>query len=252
MTPMKSAPQLGFVHGIRTIFRATTVLREQPQILRLLLIPLVLTAALDVAAFVTSYGWLHAQLVSYLPQGDLWAALRGLLSIITGVLVLFGLAWTFDLVYLLLCELVIDSVSEAVEQRLTGRTPEAASVRDKLQGLLRSIGQSVLLMGIGLCALLLGLVPLVGPILGSALSISALGYGFLSIPAGRRAVTLTERLNLARAHLSAVMGLGVPVFVGSLIPFGNLLLLPVFIVAGTLLFLDIEASRRAAQPGSPS
>lgn len=249
---MKSTPALGFVHGIRTVFRAITILREQPQILRLLLIPLLLTAILDVAAFFTSYGWLHAQLVSYLPQGGLWEALRGLLSIAAGLLVLFGLAWTFDLVYLLLCELVIDSVSEAVEQRLTGRTPLASSVRDRLQGLLRSIGQSVILLGVGLCAVLLGLLPLLGPILGSLLSITALGYGFLAIPAGRRAVTLTERLALARANLSAVMGLGVPVFACSLIPFGNLLLLPVFIVAGTLLFLDIEASHRAAAPGAPS
>ncbi|MFO0620332.1 MAG: EI24 domain-containing protein [Polyangia bacterium] len=248
---MKSTPQLGFVHGVRTISRAITVLREQPQILRLLLIPLVLTAVLDAAAFFTSYSWLHEQLVSYLPAEGLLGALRGLLSILAGLLVLFGLAWTFDLVYLLLCELVIDRVSEAVEQRLTGHHPDDASARDRLGGLARSLGQSVILLGVGLGALLLGVIPIVGPILAALLSIAALGYGFLSIPAGRRAATLTDRLDLARTHLSSVMGLGVPVFVASLIPFGNLLLLPVFIVAGTLLFLDIEARRRADAQTTP-
>jgi len=235
--------ELGFVHGLRTVPRAVALLRELPQVLRLLLIPLVLTALLDAAAFYVSYDYLSAQLLSLLPQEGLWTVLRGLLSLLVAGVIIFGLSWTFGLVYLLLCELVVDSVSELVEERLTGHHGSVADLRSRLRSLLQSLWQALVLMGVGAVALLLSVIPLIGPVLTVLVSITALGYSFFAIAAGRKARTLSDRWMLARGHLSAVMGLGVPVFLASLVPLGNLLLLPVFVIAGTLLFLDIEGSR---------
>lgn len=237
----KARKRLGVIHGFLTVPRAMRILGEIPAVLRLLLIPLVLTAILDGLAFYHGYGWLRERITAAVPDEGAWHALRGLLGVISGVLVVLVLAWTFSFVYLLLCELVVDSVSEAVEQRVTGHTGSAQGVRTRLRGIAQSLGQVVLLWGTGLGLLLLGLIPVLGPVLTLFGSTIVLGYGFFSISAGRKAQTLGERWQLARRELGAVMGLGFVALLVSIVPLVNLLALPVFVVAGTLLYLDTTA-----------
>ena len=226
------------MHGLRTVPRALEILRQVPHVLRLLLIPLLLTALLDGLGLYFGFSWLRARIVELLPEAGGFAVVRGLLTLLAGVAVIFALAWTFSFVYLTLCELVIDSVSEEVEQHLTGHHGSTSDLRSKVRGLLTSIVQAVLLSLGGLAASLIGLIPLVGPLLAVPLAATLLGYGFFSIAAGRKAYGLSARLQLARGHFGALLGLGLPVFLCNLIPVVNLLALPVFVVAGTLLFLD--------------
>lgn len=247
----QSRSRLGVIHGLRTVPRAMRILSEIPAVLRLLLIPLVLTAVLDGLAFYHGYGWLRERITAAVPDGGAWHLLRGLLSVISGLLVVLVLAWTFSFVYLLLCELVVDSVSEAVEQRVTGRTGSAEGVRIRLRGIAQSLGQVVLLWGIGMGLLILGLIPVLGPVLALFGSTLVLGYGFFSISAGRKAQTLGERWQLARGELGAVMGLGFVALLVNFVPIVNLLALPVFVVAGTLLYLDTTAPPQAQQGAQP-
>ena len=243
---MKSKLDLGFVHGLRTVPRAVELLREMPNVLRLLLIPLVLTALLDAAAFYTSYGWLRDWIVQAVPGDGLWGMLRSVLSVVAAGVVVFALAWTFSLVYLTLCELVVDRVSESVEERLTGQVVSVTALSGQLRGILRSLGQAAIIGGLGVLLLLVSVIPLIGPIVAVLTSVAALGYSFFSVCAGRKSLSLSARFSLARTHLAAVMGLGVPIFLANLIPLANLLLLPVFVVAGTLLFLDVERQQPVA------
>lgn len=242
--------RLGVIHGLLTVPRAMRILGEIPAVLRLLLIPLVLTAVLDGLAFYYGFGWLRERITAAVPDEGAWHALRGVLSVLSGILVVLVLAWTFSFVYLLLCELVVDSVSEAVEQRVTGHSGSAEGLRNRLSGIAQSLGQVVLLWGIGLGLLILGLIPLLGPVLALLGSTIVLGYGFFSISAGRKAQTLGERWLLARRELGAVMGLGLVALLVNFVPVVNLLALPVFVVAGTLLYLDTTA-RPQAQQGTP-
>jgi CysZ protein len=234
--------RLGVIHGLLTIPRAMRILGEIPAVLRLLLIPLVLTAVLDGLAFYYGFGWLRERITTAVPDEGAWHALRGILSVLSGVLVILVLAWTFSFVYLLLCELVVDSVSEAVENRVTGHSGSAEGVHTRLRGIAQSLGQVVLLWGIGVGLLILGLIPVLGPVLALIGSTIVLGYGFFSISAGRKAQNLGERWLLARRQLGAVMGLGSVAVLVNFVPVVNLLALPVFVVAGTLLYLD--CSRR--------
>jgi CysZ protein len=240
--PEKNRSSLGVIHGLRTVPRALELLRELPSVLRLLLIPLALTAVLDGLAFYYGFGWLRGRIAAAVPDQGAWHAVRGVLGFLSGALVLLLLAWTFSFVYLALCELVVDSVSEAVEQRVTGHHGNTAGVRSKLRSLGQSLAQAVLLWGVGLFTLLLGLIPVVGPVVALIGSAIVLGYGFFSISAGRKAQTLGERWQLARRELGAVLGLGLVAFLVNLVPVVNLLALPVFVVAGTLLYLDTTAA----------
>lgn len=66
----------------------------------------------------------------------------------------------------------------------------------------------------------------------------ALGYAFVAIPSGRMAHRLAERLSFSRRNLGAVMALGIVVALVSLVPLLNVLFMPVFVIAGTLLYID--------------
>lgn len=249
MTATPSRPRLGILHGLRTVPRAIQILRERPGVLGLLLIPLVLTAVLDGLAFYFGYGWLRERITAAVPEGGAWQAVRTVLGVLSGAVVILTLAWTFSFVYLVLCELVVDSVSEAVEERVTGHHGSAQSVGSKLRAVGQSLVQAVLLWGLGLGSLLFGLIPVAGPVLTGLVSALLLGYGFFSISAGRKAQTLGARWQLARTQLGAVTALGAVGFLANLVPLANLLALPVFVVAGTLLYLDATGAESGAGAG---
>lgn len=243
----KTAKGLGFGHGLRTVPRAMDVLRNVPQVLHLLLIPLLLTAILDGLALYYGFGYLHRLIVESVPQTGLFAILSGVLTLLASAMVLFALGWTFGFVYLTLCELVVDSVSEQIEEHLTGHKGSTDDFGSKLRGLFVSIGQSLMLSGVGIGAAILGAIPLVGPVLAIPLAATALGYGFFAISAARKGLSLSIRFAQAQPHLGALCGLGLPVLLTNLIPVVNLLALPVFIVAGTILYLDAEGKTGQAQ-----
>jgi uncharacterized protein involved in cysteine biosynthesis len=211
---------------------------EIPGVLRLLLIPLGLTAVLDGLAFHYCFGWLHQRIVSHVPDRGDGRIVRAVLDFLSGGLVVLLLAWTFSFVYLLLCELVVDSVSEAVEERVTGHHGSAQSLGSRLRGVWLGLLQTAILGGLGLGSFLLGFIPVAGPVLTLLFSALSLGYGFFAISAGRKVRTLGERWQLLRTERGAVMGLGLVACFLNFVPVVNLLALPVFVVAGTLLYLD--------------
>jgi CysZ protein len=241
----KTSP--GFFHGLRTVPRALDVLRAVPQILLWLLIPLTLTLILDGLVLRYGYAWLHGHIRALLPNGSLGIVL----DILAILILIFLLAWTFSFVFLTLCELVVDHVSEAVEQHLTGHPGSAAGLPNLLRGLGSSLLQALVAAVLGVVGILLNLIPVIGSIFSIQIAALLLGYGFFSVSAGRKVKSLSERMALLRAHISPIMGLGLVVFVVNLIPLVNLLALPVFVVAGTILFLDVTLPP-AETPASPS
>lgn len=247
MDPHASKTSPGFWHGLGTVPRAVDVLRQVPQILAWLLIPLALTLLLDSMVLYYGFGSLHARIRSALPQSSFGVVL----DVLAVLVLLFILAWTFSFVFLTLCELVVDQVSEAVEQHVTGQPGSAAGLHSMLRGLSFSLLQAFVAAALGLGGALLNLIPIIGSIFSMLLASVLLGYGFFSVSAGRKLHSLSDRLALLRAHLWPVLGLGATVFVVNLIPIINVLAMPVFVVAGTLLFLDVTLPPPAS-PAAPA
>lgn len=245
----RPAQPLSFFHGLGTVSRAMTVLGQVPHVLKLLLIPLFLTLVFDGLALYFGYTWLHRQILNLVPNEGLLATLLGILG---GLLVLLVLAWTFGFVYLTLCELVIDRVSEEVEAHLTGHPGSVEGMGHTLRGLLVSLLQSSVLAGLGLLGALLNVIPILGSVASLLLAAALLGYGFFVVSAGRKGLDLRQRIALARANLSPILALGGCALLTNLIPIVNLLALPVFVVAGTLLFLDVTGSNSATKPALPA
>ncbi|MCE9609149.1 MAG: EI24 domain-containing protein [Chthoniobacter sp.] len=241
-----SSTRLGFAHGLMSLPRALGVLWRAPRVLLWLAPPLLITLLLDVAVFSFAFDWIRAWIAGLLPASGWLASLRTVLDVLGAAVVIVLLGLSFSWVFLALASPFQDFISAAVEREVRGSAvPDPAGISGFLRSLLQSLVQAVVLTFFSLIFLLLAFFPVVGPILFFVWSAFALGYSFVSVHSGRTGQTFAERRAFARRHLGAVMGLGSIVAATALIPLANVLLMPIFVVAGTLLHLDAAPSKDA-------
>ncbi len=147
---------------------------------------------------------------------------------------------------LLLAAPVLEILSRRVEARVRGRADE----EDK--GLRFAVSQSLrgalyfLLAAPGV--FLLGLIPIVGPILAAMWGARALAFQFTDPALSRRGLAFRDKRTWHRQWLPESEGFGLAGMVTLLIPFANLLVGPALAVGGTLLVLELE-DLAAAPPG---
>lgn len=247
------AARLGFAHGLKSLLRAFGILLRAPRILLSLIPPLLITLLLDGLAFYFAFGWIRAGIDSLLSGSGYSTCLRTILDLLGAIAVVFVLGWSFAWVFLTLTSPFQDFISAAVERERRGFVgPEPAGFTGFFRSMSQSAVQAIALSSLTVLFLVLGFVPLVGPVLFFLWSAFVLGYSFIAIPSGRMAHRVTERLSFARRHFGAVMGLGLVVAVASLLPIVNVLFMPIFVVAGTLLYLDATNTSTTFSPISPS
>jgi CysZ protein len=236
-----TAPRLRLSDGLKAILIAFRVLWRRPRVLRWLVPPFLITVLLDGLAFYFSYGWLRAGIASLVSGDGTMGWLRTALDVVGGVAVLFILGWTFAWLFLMLTSPFQDFISSEVEQELTGTAgPEPPGLSGFLRSIAQSLIQAIVFSLLTILFLVIGLIPLVGPLLFFVWTAFALGYSFVAIPSGRMAHRFSQRVSFARRHRGAVFGLGTAVAGATIIPVVNVLLMPVFVVAGTALYVEAE------------
>jgi CysZ protein len=95
-----------------------------------------------------------------------------------------------------------------------------------------------------LFALILGFVPLIGPVLGVAVGGTATGLFLVldawSYPLDRRHMPLRAKIGYVRSNFALALGLGVGLFVMYLIPCAWFVVPPLAAVAGTRLYCELK------------
>ena len=232
---MATPPRLKFAHGFRAVPAALGILRRRPKILLWLIPPLLITLVFDIVAFMAAFGWLREKIAGLLAGRGFPDWLSGAMHVFAGLAVVLLLGWSFGWLFLLLSSPFQDFISAAVERERRGGGPVAfPGFGNVLKAVARGVIQTLVLLGITLSILIVGLVPGLGPLIVFTWSSFALGFSFVTIPAGR----LRDRLRLARQHGGAMLGLGSVGALAAIIPFLNVLFMPVFVVAGTLVYLQ--------------
>lgn len=152
-------------------------------------------------------------------------------------------------------------ISERVEQAELGDAGEPwgarVFLRDTAVSMLHSLGSLVAYAGIMLPLLLVNLVPALGSALYLVLSWGVTAFflarEMLDGVTSRRRMSLLAKLRLVRQHLALMLGFGVAMNVLLWIPLVNFLCLPIGVVGGTLLYVELEraglAPGRRALPG---
>jgi uncharacterized protein involved in cysteine biosynthesis len=92
------------------------------------------------------------------------------------------------------------------------------------------------------------LVPVAGPFLFALATAYALTLGLLDVPLARHGLSLKQKAGFVRRNAGGVFGLSLALLAVSIVPFLNLLSVPVFVMAATLLTasrVTKEAAKRA-------
>lgn len=249
VSPAAPPASLGFAHGLRAPLAALRHLRAHPGHWRHALV----AAALHVASFVATAALLVPRAAPWLatiweaPEaGAALFAWRALWLVLSAVLLIASYICSALLAQILLAPLN-DRLSEQVERAVLGGRGAPFVFRqfvgDVGQGIAHSLLNLVALVGATLAALALNLVPFVGPLAATAagllVSSSFAAVEFTDWPMARRRMSWRAKWAVARAHAPTYLGLGLGLQLLLAVPVLNLLLLPVAVTAGTLLYCDL-------------
>jgi uncharacterized protein involved in cysteine biosynthesis len=160
--------------------------------------------------------------------------------------VFLGLALAF-----LLASPLLELLSRRVEARVRGGAGDAG------QGLRWEIAQalrgSLYFLVAAPGVLLLGLIPVVGPLLSLVWGARAFAFQMTDPALTRRGLAFADKRRWHHEWLPESLGFGLAAMIGIFVPFANLLLGPALVTGGTLLVLDLdEVEHQPEEAGEPA
>lgn len=156
----------------------------------------------------------------------LWTATIG-----AGIFLGLGIA-------LLLAAPLLDQLSRRVEARVRGRAPhDGPGLRWEA---VQSLRGAFYFLAAAPGVFLLGLIPLVGPLLALMWGARAVAFQMTDPALTRRSLSFRDKRRWHRTWLPESQGFGIAGMLGLLVPLANLLLAPALVTGGTLLVLGLE------------
>lgn len=245
-----------FVGGVGHLARGFGMWRRRPGLMLLGMVPALIVFLLLAAALVLLL-WKVDDLVDWAtPFADDWGLtprtiLRVGLMLACLAAALFLAAVTFVGLTLAVGEPFYERIWHETEVMLGGPVPDGGL------GLVRSARDSVAFIGISaLCGagvLIVGFLPVVGPLLGAALGllISArlLAAELVARPLETRGLDRAARRELLRGHRGATFGFGLATQALFLIPLGAILVMPAAVVGSTTLARELLGESSASAAG---
>lgn len=236
-TPRPGALRRGGA-GAWHVFSGFWFLLRHPALWPLAALPTALAAVCVVGGlFVGAYSmrWLEGTFMP--PSGRISAGLSLVLYLAlwvaaTGAGVVLGLA-----VALLMTAPILERISRRVEEEVRVVPASGGSWKWELA---QSFRAGVYFLAAAPVLLLLGIVPVIGPIAGLTWGAYALALQQTELPLARRGFDFRGRLRWHRRFLAESLGFGVAGLVLLIVPCANFLLAPALTVGGTLMVLELE------------
>ncbi len=250
-------PVTAFFQGAQLPLRALGYLVTRPALWTMVLIPLILNILIFAGALWWGfssfsdafYGWLEGR------EGWYWEALAWVGKLLYWVVVLFVVYFVFTPVALILAAPFNDRLAESVERSFGFQIDDNRSLVQMVIGetlyiLFSELKRMGVISSVFVFLLPLHLIPVIGSILYFAVSFLWAGWcsawEFTGFAGDRRHLRLSAKWGLLRRNLFASAGFGLVTAGLMMLPFVNVLTVPVSAVAGTLLFGMISNSRRVS------
>ena len=248
--PIPPKPRPGLGVGFFSPWHGARFLLRHPQMIPLTIIPIVINVILFSVFFLLGLKYFGDWLNRLLPQSEAWywTFLSFFLAIVLALVLLLIIVLTFTAVANILASPFNDALSSKTEALITGR-PEApfsfrAALREAGRTIVEELKKIVFFLAVLVGLLLLHLLPLLGSFLYTIaftlFTILWLGLNFLDYALARHNYRLGGKLKFVRLNLRPVLGYGLGVFAGLLIPVFNLVFIPLAVVGGTILYLDLK------------
>lgn len=225
--------------GLRFFFGGFSVLFRHPSLLALSLIPISLTLAALIGIVygcVSMVGWLI---------GPEFPPLSANLRVFAQALVLVIALFVSYLLYLPLARVLLAPFSEAISRRtrlVLRLKPERVAIGWR-RAMWEGVKMVALQLAIAITGFVLGLVfpPLAGPT-GLIIGICFVSLDYLDIPLSVEGLKLREKLGVMWRNKALATGFGAAGYLTLIIPFINLLSLPVGVIGATMLIDSLGSS----------
>lgn len=236
----------GFVAGAALPFRGLSYLLHRPRLWPLVALPLLI----NLVIFAVLLGWGFSEFAATLDawlaghEGWYWSALVWLVRILFWAVVLVVVYFIFTPVALLVASPFNDRLAESVEHTFGFAVDEhrpllKALVGDAVYSVVNEVKRSALALAVFVLLLALNLVPVIGP---PAYVVAAFAWAswsaaleFTGFAADRRRMGLRRKWGLLRSRFGLSAGFGLVTALFLMVPFLNVLVVPVCAVGGTML-----------------
>lgn len=250
-----------FLIGLGDVKKGWSYLMTHKGLLKILIIPTIINLLLFcfliyflIHSYGDLYGWIADRLGGlkvhtdawwgFLVKGILWfvrVVIRFLLGAILLVLVVLASLFISEIIN----SPFYDILSEAVEERVMGIKGIPFSLRRFFVEAWRSIVvelKKILFFVFGsLLLMFLHFIPMVGSLIyafsANLFAAWDMGFNYVSFAMCRKLIPFKTQLAFCSQHKARLVGMGVVL----LIPFLNILLAPIFVVGGTLMYLEVNA-----------
>ncbi len=265
--PTANIPQFrsgDFVSGLTLPFKGLTFLFKNGGLKRYAVLPLIANVILYILALALLF-WLIGRWQIGTVEWDFWGPvggwlaavvnwLKGGLKIIAGLVAVMVAFFTFTAVGMVLASPLNDLLSEKVENVYCGSekkldvpirfTVQAAllSAWDSVKNLVKQLFFSILCLPF-LLVPIIGFLPLF--LVGSYFA----GFGYVDTAMARNFLRARHKKVLSRNRFWKILGLGVTMQILFFIPLLGLLLLPVGVTAGTLVYCGEDWQTRLGEAG---
>lgn len=250
-TPSRPIDPLGansFAQGGMMPIRAAFHLLKRPGLWPLVLIPLVLNILLFTGLMMWGFGAFAQMLQESLGTAPGWfgSFLGGILKFVFWIVALAAVYFVFTPMALVIAAPFNDRIAELTERDAGfGLAEDGRSLfRAVVQGALVSIGCEVRRLSlfglVFLCLLPLNLIPVVGNVLYATIAfvwaMRTAPLEFMGFAADRRLIGFGQRWRMTRERRALTMGYGLVTIGLFMIPFLNVLVVPISAVSGTWLY----------------
>jgi len=240
--------------GLHDLGRGFDFVKRHPSLWKWIVAPSLVTLLLLVGA-VVGIAALTEPLVTWVTS-RLPSFMEAVAGVILTVIVVIGLSLAALLVFVSVAGMIAgpfnELLSEAVEERLTGKKAApfslAAFLRGAVLGLLHSVRRIVVSLFGVLLLFALGLVPVIGQIAAFVVGLWLAGrgaaYDAYDAVLSRRELAYADKLAYLERHRSRSLGLGLAIAGMLLVPFVNFVVLGMGAVAATLAAHDLETQNK--------
>lgn len=253
---------LGDLHGgstlsrmlvsVRTLGVATRFLVARPRLWGWALAPLGIIVALALMAGLASFAGIGPLLAWLTHFRGMWGkALVWVTALLVGLAVTAITAFVLYFLVNIIAVPFYDGLSERVEHELTGKLQEP-DWGTWLAALFWSAVHSALTLALWACILLFsfalqvvpGLGTVLGGVFGTVASAIFLARETMDGPMSRRDMPYLSKYRMILRHKAVLGGWGLLLAMLMWVPIVNVLMMPVAVVGGTILFCAFEASDR--------
>ena len=212
------------------------------------IIPFILNAGLFVLLIVLASQFFYPWIMSFLPAGDAWYlhALRAAATVFFAGLTALVMIMAYSVTGAIITAPFNDALSEKVERLQGAVLPERRGVHSIAIDGLRSIVSSFQLLAFVIvlqaAALLLNIIPVIGPLLYSVLSFWLwcffLGMQSVDYSLERRRFSFHQKLQIAGRFRWLYFGFGAAVFVTAFIPVAGFMAMTLGAAGGARLWVS--------------